>query len=223
MGTITVEALVNRAADILADPDNVRWTRTELLSHFNDAQRACVLHRPEVNPMVADFDCVAGTMQALPDGAFELISVIRNKDSSKTRPIVHERRENLDRYNKTWHDAPSPFVQVYVYTYEPQFRNRFFLYPAPPANHTIEIVYSKIPATVTDEAVVIEIDDVYEPGLLNFMLFRAYSKDSGVEGNNIQTSQAYYQRFLDMFPAREMADQRLNPADQVNLARERSR
>ena len=223
MGTITAQALVNRAADILADPDNVRWTRSELISHLNDAQRACVLNRPEVNPTVADHNCTATTMQTLPSEAFELIEVIRNKQGNVTRPIVYERRENLDRYNKTWHNTPASFSAINVYTYEQRFRTRFFVYPQPPANHTIEIVYSKIPAAVTDEATVIEIDDVYEPGILNYMLFRAYSKDSGVQGSDGNNAQLYYQKFLDMFPARDMAQQRLQPADQVNLAREQSR
>ena len=223
MGTITAEAMINRCANILADPDNVRWTREELLSHLNDAQRACILNRPEVNPHVADFDCVAATMQTIPADAFELINVIRNKQGNVTRPVVLERRENLDRYNKTWHDAPSSFTHVAVYTYEPQFRTRFFLYPMPAANHTIEIVYSKIPTEITAEASTIEIDDVYEPGLINFMLFRSYSKDSGVQGADANNAEAYYVKFLDMFPARDMAQQRLRPADQVNLAREQSR
>ena len=68
MATITAQQIIDRATETLYDETNVRWTEKELLDHLSDAQRAAVLHLPEINPVGTVIRCASGTRQVIPGG-----------------------------------------------------------------------------------------------------------------------------------------------------------
>ena len=55
MSTVKVVDIIDRAVVVLNDTTNVRWTKSELLLWFNDAQRAVVNRRPDANSVNEDY------------------------------------------------------------------------------------------------------------------------------------------------------------------------
>ena len=185
MATTKVVDVIDRAAIILQDASHVRYPEAELLKFFNDAQREVVLHRPDAKMVTADYDCVAGSKQSLPATGLRLIDVVRNKDG---RAITQVDRKILDETLPDWHETAASSNKIEHYVYDPAAPKVFYLYPKATADFDIEIVYSEAPADITisnfsTDTQVISVDDVYAGALLDFVLMRAYQKDSEYAGN----------------------------------------
>lgn len=179
MATITGTVIIDKAAKLLNDQFNVRWPRTELLSWINDAQRAITLAIPEASALTTTMTTVAGVKQSLPSDGWFLIRVNRNMGASGTTSgyaCSEVRRDDLTQNNPNWASDPAT-NSARVYFYNMQDKNNFFIYP--PADSTgnkLEITYSKTPADLATEGTTISINDVYEPAMLDYVLFRALSK-----------------------------------------------
>ena len=180
MATIKVVDIIDRAVVVLNDTTNVRWTKSELLLWFNDGQRAVVNRRPDANAVNDDLTCVLGTKQAIPATGLRLLKVIRNTGG---KAITHIRQDILDEQVRDWHDDSTPTSDVRHFIFDDRDPKNFYLYPAPAASHQVEILYSTAPADVTvsdfdTDTQTISLDDTYANAILDYILFRAYSKDA---------------------------------------------
>ena len=189
MATVTVATVLSRVNTLLNDPGYIRWPKQELLDYFNDASRAIVLLRPDAYTKNVSFSCTAGTKQTLPAEALRLIEIIRNGSGSVIRNVP---RRALDDSYPEWH-VGNTATKVSAYVYDERDPKTFYLYPGPAAAHAIDLVYSVAPVAklmadvenVTTPAVA-DLDDIYINPLIDFILYRAFSKDSeyAVNSNN---------------------------------------
>lgn len=195
MGSILASAIINKAATLLFDANNVKWARTELLGWLNDAQRSIVSMIPEANSTQTVLQMVSGSRQALPSGSWMLLDVVRNMGSAGTTPgraIARVDRTTLDESNPTWQsDTATASVSVYIYSMRD--RMNFYVYPPSNGSNRVEIIYSKLPTDVA-EGSAIEIQDIYQPAIMDYMLSRAFSKESPYA--NPQKALQYHQSFM---------------------------
>jgi hypothetical protein len=171
--TITVDAILRRAATMLQDQSNRRWTLSELLNWFNDGQRAIVLRKPNASVKNINVALVAGTKQSIPPDGVQLLDVVRN-ESGAVITIVE--RAILDSQMPTWHTA-SANDKVQHYCHNDRDLKNYYVYPPNTGKGSIELVYCVAPADAALNGT-ITLDDIYEPVLLDFIMGRAYSKDS---------------------------------------------
>jgi hypothetical protein len=179
MGTVLASAIIDAAGRQLFDIDNIRWPRTELLLYINDAQRQIVTMCPEANATTTNLALAAGSKQTMPSDAWVLLDVVRNMGSGATagRSIKKVDRHTLDETNSTW-AADTATAVVTSYIYDLRDRTKFYVYP-PSTGSTlyVEIIYAKNPVTLA-EGDAITVNDNYVPALLDYVLFRAYSKNA---------------------------------------------
>ena len=179
MATIIGTTIIDKAAKLLNDQFNVRWTRTELLGWINDAQRALTLAIPESTAYTTTLTTVAGVKQTLPTDGWFLIRVNRNMGTSGTTygsACIEVRRDDLTQNNPNW-PSDTATANVKVYFYNMQDKNTFYIYPAADSSgNKIEITYSRTPVDLVVEASTIAVNDIYEPALLDYVMFRAFSK-----------------------------------------------
>jgi len=181
MGTIPATAILDKAAHQLLDEEHVRWTEAELLLYLNDGQRQLIVLRPEVGAVTEVVKLAAGTKQSLPAGGVMLLDVVRNMGLTGTaigRAIRVTSREVIDSLDPNWHAAKASAV-VRNFMHDPRNPLVFYVTPPQPADALshVEVVYVKTPADVTLSAP-IGVDDIYAPTLLDYVLYRAYGKDS---------------------------------------------
>jgi len=177
----TAKTIIDNATVQLLDPNNLRWTRAELLSWLNDAQKTLVGALPEATASIGLVTTVSGVKQALPSDGWCLLSVNRNMGTSGTTsgtPVLEVTRENLTRQNPTWStDTAASAARLYFYT--PLQKNVFWVYPpADSSANVLEISYSKVPVDLVLETDTIAMSDIYKPALLDYVLFKACSKDA---------------------------------------------
>lgn len=180
MGTVTAQTIINKAAVQLIDQTNIRWTRAELLAWLNDGMRQIVLIQPSASSTTVARQMVAGTRQTLPADGWLLLQIYRNMGTTGTTPGRAVRivsRELLDNFNPNWHTATAT-AEVRNYIYDVQDQTAFYVYPPNTGTGYIEINYSAQPANLTSESQVIPIFDVFQSALVDYILYRACSKDA---------------------------------------------
>jgi hypothetical protein len=196
VATVTVQNLIDQARTILQDKDAIRWSDTEFLGWTASAYREIVRHRPDANSTTATISTNADSRQSLPaDGAY-LISVVRNESGSK-RAVRPVERHVLDSQNPDWHtvNGTTSDQTAKYYVYEKDSPKVFYLYPAPAAGTNISIQYARIPTAHTSTSDLISLDDTYAGLIVDYLLYRAYSKDASVGDANL--AQNYGQMFYN--------------------------
>ena len=181
MSTITAQSVVDKVQVILQDTTGVRWPDSELLDWLNDGQREIVLYKPNAFIKNLAVRMAGGTKQSLPADGVQLIDVVRNMGTNGTTPgraVRITMREVLDSQLPDWHsETPNSVVKHYVYSLlDPK---NFYVYPPQPAagQGYIELVYGASP-TDTTLGGTITLDDIYQNALVDYILYRAYSKDT---------------------------------------------
>lgn len=188
----TAAQVMNRASIILQDGDAVRWTAPELRDWLNEAQRAVVLAMPTALTATVSLPLTAGTKQTLPAQYAALSRVVKNAGTTGKAIRTIAKREILDAQIPGWHaTAGLPFAASADYVFQDPITPReFYVIPGSTGtSHSVEAVVVKNPADiplptgsssldVANYTTASEFPDLYQGVLLDFMLFRAFSKDS---------------------------------------------
>ena len=214
MGTVAASEIISKAAEQLHDVDHVRWTAEELLYWLNEGQRAIVILRPEAKTVNGPVQLVAGTKQMIPAKGVRLHKVTRNMGSDGTTPgkaIILIDVSVLDMYNPDWHnDTANAEVQNYVFDGNDPLT--YYVTPPQPSDNPgyAEIAYT---ASTDDLAAVddlIDILDIFQSALLDYIVFRANTKDSDYAGKD-RVAAAQYGLFLSSLGLKGKADQTISP------------
>lgn len=197
--TTTAKTITDKASIFLADASQSRWLPSELLGWLNDGQAEICALVPNANPSTSTIVLSAGAKQTAPADALYVNGFIRNMGVGGTTPggIIRQVTRNfLNSFIVNWANATSSTVVTHV-AYDPADSNvDFYVYPPQPATgmSSIEIVYSKIPTAISLITDVITIRDIYANALLDYVLYRAFGKDSEY-GNQSDRSQIHYKMF----------------------------
>lgn len=213
MGTVTATTIINRAALLLEDTSNTTWTRAELLSWVNEGQSQIVAFKPTANIVRQNLSLVAGTLQTLPSDATLLIDLPRNVEGPSVRLVS---REMLDAGPYDWHTAKTS-ATVKNFVYDADDSGTFYVFPPNTGAGQVVVVYAKLPAAITNEAQSIELEDGYQAALLNYVLYRAYSKDTDYTADATKAS-AFYAAFKEALGGKAAGDAEANINDALGKA-----
>lgn len=202
--TISAQSIIRRVVETLQDNTSIRWPVNELVRYLNDGQREVVLHRPDAMRTNVALPLVAGSRQSLPPNGTKLIEVVRNTAGSK-RAVRQVNREILDAQSPGWHNLTG-VDEVLHFTYDPRDPTTFYVYPpAAAAGASVDVVYAAMPTDIAEPADGalyssvagnISVPDIYGNVLQDYILNRAYTKDSEYAGNAAR-AQAHYTQFAN--------------------------
>ena len=207
MGALTTTQITQRVSVLLQDVAHVRWPIAEQLSYLTDGVRELCVLKPDACAKTATLSLVAGTRQTLPDDGVSLIDVIRNTVGDKRAPR-RAYRELLDAYDPLWH-ASTPAQVVQHYTFDAQNQRVLHVYPPNTGTGALEIVYAAAPAELA-EGDSLGVSDVWVPTLVNYVLYRCYSKDAEYAGNATLAA-AYYTAFSNQLAGKTGAETAVDP------------
>lgn len=208
MAAIQVADVVVRVAQLLQDTTHIRWTLAEKLQYITDAVREVCFYKPEACVKTAVANLVAGTRQAIPADATTLMDIVRNMGVGGATPGIAPRavtREILDAQMPGWH-ASTPAAEVKHYVFDPQNQRVFYVWPPQPATEqgSLELVYAAEPANAT-EGGTLDLDGTWLPAIVNYTLYRCYSKDAEYAAN-ASLAAAFYQAFSAQMVGRTNAE-----------------
>jgi hypothetical protein len=147
-----------------------------------------------------------------------LIDVVCNKAVSSTKGAVRLiSRKILDDQRRNWHDLAAKSVDIEYFMFDPRLPKEFQVYPPATTAAQLEVLYASVPTghTVSGQAVpdeVIKIDDSYANCMVDYVLYRAYSKDAEYAANS-QRAMAHLQAMQASLGVKTQADQAVIPQE----------
>lgn len=211
MSTLKVVDILDRANTILVDTTKTRWTYDELLTWYNDAVLAIVNIRPDALMVNTTFTVLANSSkQVLPADGLRWIDVMY--EVATGRPITKTDRRQLDDQVPNWHKNTG---DVRAYVFDPRDPKHIYVHPQPTTDTDLMVCYSVAPTQVAianfdTDTTLIQIDDNYVSTLVDFVVYRAYSKDADYAAN-AQRAANHYQAFLDSLGQKTQSDRAYNP------------
>lgn len=191
-----------------------RWPLPELCGWLNDGIGAIVLQKPSATAKSVVLPLVRGTLQSIPDGYISILRPVRNmkapsSDRQPRRTISVVSEEQLSSLNPTWHDEYSVryHQQVKHFIFDEANPRAFYVYPGNDGAGAIELVLCAAPIkiepidpTKDDELasydVAIPLEDTYSGVLLDYVIYRARSKDAQESGSATRAA-LHYQQFAN--------------------------
>lgn len=201
-----VSDLITEVNLILNDPNFIRWPKEELLKYFNASREALTIRRPDAVTTDVEFVCAAGTKQVGPDDMHKLLDVPYNIDGDAIRGPYD--RKVLDDTRPNWRTTTGE-VAAQVFTYDDRNPKTFNLYPGVAAGAKVNIIYTKMLAPLTqgdvDGGSKTEIDEVWDNALIDWILYRCYSKDAEYTANG-NRAQMHLNAFKSAIGEKNQAD-----------------
>lgn len=221
--------VISRAQTVVQDITGVRWPFSELLQWLNDGQREVALYKPSATAQNVALMLQQGTLQNIGAGGLALLRVVRNLKTPVTNPRVGTRacrivdREVLDSQHPSWHD-PDVFAyqkEVKHFCFDESDPTNFYVFPGNTGTGAVEAVISRSPAdmvlasgadanNITSYRLAIQVPDIYANCLLDYVLFRAYSKDADYAGN-AERSAGHYVMFTTALGVKTQNELEVNP------------
>ena len=226
--TISAKDILERVRIVLGDEGSVRWTLPELRLWFNDAIREIVALKPTAFSTSIVLALAQGTRQQIPAEYPGVLKITRNLKSTTEAPRDGGRSirtvdmEMLDASNLNWHDEERTAASQIVRNaaYDSKELGVFWVYPPNDGTGIAEVVVSKIPTGIQIPAsnpdsidsydVQISGSDVYSNSIVDYVLYRAFSKDSQFAGS-AQRATEYYQQFASALGVMLTNDGMRNP------------
>lgn len=204
MGTILVSDIILKAGRVLSDETGIAWKNAEMLDWYNEAILDLVVKKPETLAIVETFECAAGTQQTVPANRLAIVAMGRNMGpalSPKNGNIpVTLSKEIMDRLCPTWQgDSAKAVISAVMPSKTPRL---FYVSPPQPAINPgrLEVTFSVKPTFVTADTAATELEDLFMPAIVEYMLYRATSKDTE-NPQARQYSTSHLQAYMSMLGA----------------------
>ena len=215
MASVTdAKTIIDKASVLLGDVAATRWTTAELLGWLNDGQRELVTLAPQTNIKNVPLHLVSGIKQSLPSDAIILLDIPYNSGSAGTAVgtvINHVPKEIMLKRIPGWTATlPSSVVKHYIYSASDPLI--FYVYPPQPTTTKyVECVYSAVPALIANATAgtKITLDDQYQNALLDYLLYRSFSKDTD-SANQTARGTEYYKMFISAIASKMGVDSTLS-------------
>jgi hypothetical protein len=207
MGNTTVRSVLNRAAALLNDEDYERWEQSELLEWLNDGQRV-IARGPATDVYVLrdNMEMVAGTRQSLPGDGIRLIDLPKNVSTG--RSILQADYAMTNVLQSAWRSASAGEAENYFY--DERNPKEFEVFPPQAGGEVVEIIYNAEPPDVLVSGN-IAIDDVFADTLIDYVVYRALSKDNEDVAAEQTRAAQFYQQFLVGAGMKDATDVMIEP------------
>lgn len=174
---IAASVILDSVAGTLLDRTHRTWTFADLLGYLNEGLRATAFVKADMYTVQAYVPLVAGVLQELPADGIAFMDATRNEVGGRVVTQVDEGL--LEEANRFWPNATQQ-AEVEHFTADPRNPRRFRVFPPNDGDGSIEVLYGAVPPELnyTDGSDEIPVADSYQNVLTNFVLAKAYTKNS---------------------------------------------
>lgn len=182
-GTQLAKNVIGNAQRVLNDLQARAWGLDELLSWINEGQVRIVTLRPDAGSEVTQITLQAGVTQPMPAGSIRLLDIYGNVSG---RACTFIERSAMDSFNPSWRTSTAS-ATVKHWMYDERVPTQFEVFPPQPTSQfgKLQILRSTLPVNCTMDSVaggtadsVIGIPDHFAWSLVDYIVYRSYSKDA---------------------------------------------
>lgn len=219
--------IIKDAAVILIDDEFIRWPVRELAGWLDHGVLSIITVKPSASSETISLSLVRGTKQTLPNDQRirQLLDLMRNlggTNGAAGRAIRSVARSELDGNEPNWHDPRYvPFrKEVRQFVFDEALPREFYVVPGNDGTGVVEAAVATLPERVVDRVtenitdiasydVEIGIGDEYEPALLDYVLYRAFSKEDPAAAP--QRAVTHYQAFATAIGLQSQVESATSP------------
>ncbi len=219
---VLASSIINDAAKLLHDPDFVHWPREELLGWCSAAEREIVSIKPDAYVEERSYRLEAGTYQSIPEDAVGVVRLKQNMGPDGQTPGTYIRLADRDQFidqNPDAYQEPAN-AEVEYYFFDKNDPRHFEVFPEQPETDwnwikgtfpVVPPVLEKSDTSGAEYDVAIHVGDIYEQPMLNYVMFRAYSKDSDASLENARAAANYFSLFATSLGKKEQVEKQTEP------------
>lgn len=206
-----ISDVLRRAQTILQDVTGTRWDEPELLDWFNDGRRELAILKPAEFSERLQVPLVEGCLQQLPDGAFQLLSVACNLVNAAPRiagrAVRFVDRRILDLTHPRWQENEVfPFSRDALnYTIDADQLTSFLVFPGNDGTGIVEVTAAVLPDEATLVTEGLGLNPLYLNAMVDYVLYRAFSKDADFTGN-AERAGSHYSMFASAVGVRSTSE-----------------
>lgn len=198
---IALKSLIDAVAVQLYDESNTNWSEPELLTWLTEALGALAAVRPDLFTQTEVVPLAAGARQDTPATSVRVARVLgtRETETGATRAVTRFDLRSMGAARPGWESDPAGRARQYALAPDADV---FYLYPPqpdPPHFGVVEhIVIDDVPepADAGYDTHEIDLDQRFRRALVDYVLYRTYSKDADVGGQS-ERATMHYKAFVD--------------------------
>jgi hypothetical protein len=204
--TTTARILIDRAVTILNDATGgaaTRWPDAEMFGWLTEGEYEALRINNKLYTKTVVRTLAAGARQdfsGLTD-YYILLDVTRSMASDGVTPVrtmTSVAAALLDALDPAWH-LMTQASALYHFTFRPDMRSLYQVYPPAVAGTKVELVYSAIPPTIAAGSDNIVLPDNAGPALVSYLCYRAMSKEAEFADSG-EMAMAHYKLFTETVP-----------------------
>jgi len=210
----TVGAVIDRVKRILQERGTgIRWTDSEALDWLNEGYAAVAVAHPEAHSHEDELTLVAGARQQLPADGLRLLDIYAAGSGHAVRVID---RRTLDTTRRAWQAEPQT-TRIERFVFDERNPTIFWVYPPAAAGAKAQGLYVRTPPlhdTASLGAVredPLSLEETYAPAMVDYVLFRAFSKDAETPAN-LSRAQMHYNAFAQALGMKAQSDVLSSPS-----------
>lgn len=206
MANITIGHIIENLVQVaLNDTGAVTWSEETLLDWANQGERKIVSLVPQANPVIESVVLASAAKQSLPSGGIAFINVIRNMGTTPGttpgRAVTLTTIIALAAFAPDW-NTDTQVTAIYNAMPDPLDPTTWYSYPPSDGTGYVELEYGDTPDVIaydaggTWKASYPTIKEGYVDPLISYILWRAFSQDSGIQGTRqraVDALGAFYQ------------------------------
>lgn len=202
---IQAQAILDSARGTLIDAAARTWSEAELLQYLNEGLRATVGVKADAYTKEEYVQLSIGTLQTIPDNGTSLIRITENRNG---RIVTQVDFDLLQESNRFW---PRGTLEATVENYaaDPRDPRRFVVSPPNDGRGQVRMLWATPADEITDPTSQIPMSDIYEPPLIDYVLHRAYAKNTVRQ--DLSKSQAHYVRWGQFLGLRTQTQKAVAP------------
>lgn len=216
--------IMSRAWTILQDEGSVRWPLAELADWINDGLREVAKQVPSAFARTEDLPLVAGVKQTLPAAYARMLRPVVNApfegaDRAPRRAVTVVDQRTLDVVQPDWHSERRRSQQARHVMFDEADPRTFYVYPSNDGTGRLRAVVAARPTPVVASgaanligsyAAEVGVDDAYSNALVDYVLYRSFSKDAQFAGS-VQRAAAHFSQFASAVNMQVGADAAMSP------------
>ena len=197
----SVQDIIRDAQVALQDVEGTRWPAAELVTYLHDGRLALLNVQPAEASVVVVFTPTDGARQNLPPDAMSLLDVVSNYEGRRRlmTPVVFA---DLGAASPNWFNQ-RPAVDLIHWMVLPSEPDHFYVYPPASTDARLELTYCRYPSAMpvpgtpvwTSASGDTGLEAKWSPALLDYVLYRAWSKDAEA-GANAQLAASHLSTFI---------------------------
>jgi hypothetical protein len=216
----TAEQISRQLNDQQRGFEYTRWTRVMLIDYISDALVQISVFRPDAFTEVMQIDLQPGVRQQLPEGIFNLASVLDNNDPDNPLAVMRDDMGLVRAFSKKvchydFDENGNVVYRLTAYSYDPRVPGFFFVSPPVPLGMStppsigISVVTSPPVLDNTWWLKNLPVDNKYYNAVIAWALSKGYEVDTESE-SSFRLMQFHRSEFYKMLGVKYSMDSKFN-------------